>query len=357
MDLHILTKSKNMSTEQEDLQVTKLKKHMKLKDKTVERNEKKRKREGSEDLELTSPVKKHRSKLPTEPSTKRNPLSAAQQDAQTISPCYQQSSSLYLPLPPISQKHALEGLCAEHLSPLILTYYTPFHGVILSYCNARLSANPLSETTPVYAKAIDEYAASFVWVTADFLVFKPQIGDLIEGWVNLQNESNIGLLCLNFFNATIERRRLAKGWKWIAGGAKPSGKRKLKKAAKSASSDEDGDGEGSQEAEEHDVEDAQGFFQDKQGKKVEGLIRFRVRNAETSRSMDRETSFLNIEGTMLGEEEEEKLQEQEAMRIREKGKRQPRYAMAGALTNGYDRSMDLEQPVDVTPSLKHRAKY
>ena len=348
-----------MSMEIDNTQHSVPKRSKRPKEKNIERSEKKRKRQESDDFELTSPIKKHRSK--SQPGLSKKSQSPSTPETQIISSFFQQSSALYLPLPPISQKHALKGLCAEYLSPLILTYYPPFHGVILSYQNARLSSEPSSETVLAYARSIDEYAASFVWLVADFVIFKPQKGNVLEGWVNLQNESSIGLLLFNFFNITIERRRLPKGWKWISGGVKPSGKRKLKKAVESASmdSDEDGDGEQEEEEEVEEVfgEDVQGYFQDGHGKKIEGLVRFQVRNVETSRSMDRETSFLNIEGTMLNETEEKELQEQEAMRMKEKGKQQPRYAMAGALMNGYDGSMDVDQPKDFSPSLKHRAKY
>ena len=138
---------------------------------------------------------------------------------------------------------------------------------------------------------------------------------------------------------------------------KPSGKRKLKKAQRSTSSDSNEDSEGEQEAEEHTVDDAEGYFRDSRGKKIEGLVRFRVKDVETSKSMDRETSFLNIEGTMLGEEEERELQEQETSRMKEKGKKLSRHAMSGALMNGYDGSMDIDQSTELISSLKHRAKY
>ena len=348
-----------MSMELDSPQLSKIKKHRKIKEQDVERSEKKRKRKASDDLELASPTKKHRSKQHSE-STEKHELSSIKPEVSITSPFFKQTSSLYLPLPPISQKHPLKGLCAEHLSPLILTYYPPFHGVIISYSNIRLSTDPISKTKPAYAKSIDEYAANFVWLTADFMLLRPQKDDLMEGWVNLQNESNIGLLCLNFFNITIERRRLAKTWKWKPGGVKASGKRKLKKAQRSSSSNSDEemeDSEGEQEAREYGVDDTQGYFQDSQGQKVEGLVRFRVKGVETSRSMDRETSFLNIEGTMLSVEEEKELQEQETFRVKEKDKRLPRHVMSGALTNGHDGPMDIDQPMELTSSLKHRAKY
>ena len=351
---------RSMSTEADSSQL-RHKKRRKSRDGSVERSEKKRKRSAAHEVESgpASPKKKRKSsQRPKSARALSKPLIATQGEA--ASPFYKQTSSLYLSLPPISQKHALQGICAEYISPLILTFYPPFHGVIISYANARLSTEPQTEISkPAYARAIDEYASSFVWLTADFVVFKPQRGSVIEGYVNLQSESTIGLLCLNFFNASIERKRLPKGWKWIAGGLKTARRRKLKKAPKDTMSDSDG-----VEPDEHDVadqtlEDAEGHFQDQTGKKVEGLLRFRVKNVDTSRSTDRENGFVSIEGTMLSEDEEMQLQEQERIRISAIGKKQfgwqnePLNAMTGAISNGFDGAMDIED----TTSSKHRVNY
>lgn len=330
-----------MSMEADIPQLARSKKKKKLKEKDAEKKDKKRKRHTSVDLELASPSKKRRSTHHSKSPVAQ--IAPQTQDEPPVSPFYKQISSLYLPLPPISQTHALQGLCAEHLSPLILTYCPPLHGVIISYSNASLSSDPNPESKPAYARAVDEYAASFVWLTADFVIFKPQKGNVIEGWINLQNESNIGLLCLNFFNATIERKRLASGWKWISGGMKPPGKRKLKKAANGADAESNEDEEASGGAEENNLEDAQGYFEDAHGEKVEGLIRFKVKDLEISRSMDRESVFLNIEGTMLSDKDEKALQEQEAMRVSERGKEQPKHAMTGVLANVNDGSMDVDR--------------
>ncbi len=337
------------------------KKHGKSKNKDVKKSEKKRKRNAVDEVEfgLASPTKKY--KLGQRPkSPKAQSRTTIPPRREPVSPFYQQTSSFYLPLPPISQKHALQGICAEHISPLILTYYPPFHGVVIAYSNARLSTDPQTEASnPAYARAIDEYASSYVWFTADFVIFKPRRGTVIDGYVNLQSESTIGLLCLNFFNASIERRRLPKEWKWIPGGMKVPGKRKLKKAAKDTMSDSDGVDVDEDDTAGHILEDTEGFFQDQAGDKVEGLVRFRVKNVDTSKSMDRETGFVSIEGTMLSEDEERQLQEQERMRIPDMGRKQfgwqnePSNAMTGAIVNGFDGAMDI----DDTPSSRHRAKY
>ncbi|OCL14554.1 hypothetical protein AOQ84DRAFT_259639, partial [Glonium stellatum] len=206
-----------------------------------------------------------------------------------------QTISLYLPLSPISQSSALTGLCAEHLSPLILTYYPPLRGIVLSYSNVRLSETPspdssstTEEPLPVLAKSVDEYAVSFIWATVDFLVFRPLKGTWIDGYVNLQNESHLGLVYLNLFSASIPRSYLPKSWKWIEDpSGNSSSSRKVGKSSK-----ESGGGEG------------QGHFVDENGNKVDGMVRFRIRDFETQARTESDRGFVSIEGTLLSAEEE-----------------------------------------------------
>jgi DNA-directed RNA polymerase I subunit RPA43 len=239
--------------------------------------ERKKKRKRDEHLSQSPKSKKQRPVTSESRSIEPRPVA-------NDSPFYLQKSSLYLPLSPISYLYPLEGLCAEHLSPLILTYYPPFHGVIISYSNPRLSEDPrrADEDTggPVLAKSVDEYAVSFVWVTADFLIFRPRQNQRITGWVNLQSEGHIGLVCWNLFNASIERKRLPKGWKWVGEGAG--------KVHPEDGMVEETDGE------------AEGYYVDKKGRKVEGQLEFIVMDCETIR--DRDKGFLSIVGTLLKED-------------------------------------------------------
>ena len=349
-----------MSTEVDSPQF-KRKKHGKSKDNDVQKSENKRKRNAVDEVAsgLASPTKKHKlSQRAKSPKAQSKSITATR--GEPISPFYKQTSSFYLPLPPISQKHALQGICAEHISPLILTYYLPFHGVIISYSNARLSTEPETETSkPAYARAVDEYASSFVWLTADFVIFKPQRNSVIEGYVNLQSESTIGLLCLNFFNARIERKRLPKEWKWIPGGMKISRRRKLKNATQDTMLDSDGAEGDESDVDEQILDDTDGCFRDGAGNKVEGLLQFRVKDVDTSKSMDRESGFVSIEGTMLREDEERQQQDQENQKIIDMGRKEvdgqhePSHALIKAIVNGSDGAMDI----DDMPSSKHRASY
>jgi DNA-directed RNA polymerase I subunit RPA43 len=208
------------------------------------------------------------------------------------SPFHVQTASMYLPLAPISLRQPLEGMCAEHLSPLILTHYPPLNGVILSYSSPRMSGHPYKDDGPdVLLKCIDDYAATFAWVTAEFLLFKPQRGGWLEGRINLQNEGHLGLVCWNLFNASIERQRLPKDWMWVGGDD-----------VDNSSDNKDG----------RQAEESIGYYADSLGNKIEGLIRFRVKDIESSH--DRERGFVSIEGTMLDEDEERKLLEKEISR-------------------------------------------
>ncbi|MCJ1445031.1 MAG: hypothetical protein MMC23_005536 [Stictis urceolatum] len=313
------------------------------------KSEKKKKRKHI-DLEDQSEIEtssKKRPKSQLEPT----PISESTgHDTDHNSSFSQVTASLYLTLSPISHIHPLNGICAEHLSPLILTFYPPLKGVVLSYRNARLSeslegAIMDAKASQVMARSIDEFAVSFVWVTAEFLLFKPQRGRYIEGWINLQNESHVGLLCWNLFNASIERKRLPHEWKWNGSdlGIRPT--KKLKQANGAVRS----------EPKELESEDAgnvtkiyEGHFEDGAGTKIEGHLRFRIKDIETSHSTDKESAFISVEGTLISQEEETELMEQEAVTAPVRTTRNGR-ATTAAMSNA---TMSGARPSELETSSK-----
>ncbi|KAM3425414.1 DNA-directed RNA polymerase subunit [Cercospora zeina] len=138
------------------------------------------------------------------------------------SPIQRVTATLYIAVSPVVNNYPIEGICAEHFSPLYLQYYPPFDGVVLSYENVRLSENPeegLREDGPstVLARSINEYGVEFVWVTADFLIFRPAPNTYLKAEVNLQNESILGLLYLNYFTVSIPKENLPQDWRWENG--------------------------------------------------------------------------------------------------------------------------------------------
>lgn len=275
------------------------------------KSEKKRKRQESEDGEASLMRKKRRSLHQIKDSQpKSTPRSLALAISPETSPFYVKQASFYLPVAPIGQQHPTQSLCAEHLSPLLMTYYPPFHAYILSYHDAKCCPGP--EEPPgtdasgfVYGKSVDEYAASFTWLSAEFVLFKPQKGDVLQGYINLQNSCSLGILCWNFFNAYLVKPCLPEGWTWSPGGLDVSKVSKRRRKASSADESEDGDEDAVQDESNHTSQDADeeghGHFRDESGKKVKGLLNFAVRHVETSRTADLENGFISIEGTMVAD--------------------------------------------------------
>ena len=323
------------------------------KSKGIERSTRKRKRRTDEDQRHPPPLpaKKRRSlddRADPAPLTDESSVRPAAVDE---SPFYEKSYSLYLPISPISYHYPLSGLCAEHLSPLILKYCPLFHGVVLSYSNVRFTAQSQGipgEEKPghILAKSVDEYAASYVWITADFLIFAPKRGNSIEGWINIQNQGNLGLLCWNFFNVHIERKRLPKDWTWVS--CKSQNPSRRNDQINGLAYDVKSQG-GEEQSRTNGVAAGEGYFQDGNGKRVEGLIRFWVTDVESSKGLDREHSFVSIKGTMLSPEEEQALEKHEAARLNGKLGRVVRQrdeeeqAMSGGLNgNSVDNLMDID---------------
>ncbi len=292
--------------------------------------EKKRKRDHGEDG--------HKSKSKKHKLDKAASQSSAFEITDPASPFHIQTASLYLPLAPISQRYPLEGLCAEHISPLILTYYPPFNGVLLSYSNPRLAEKPFgNDGQTVLLQNIDEYAVSWAWVTAEFLLFKPEKGAWLEGYINLQNQGHLGIVCWNLFNASIESKRLPPNWSW-----------KDVSAMQNAEDAKQG---------ETYADEGPGFWVDGEGNKIEGIMKFRVTEIESSH--DRERGFLSIEGTMLSEADENELVESErdgAQNTRDNaGRRLGGSRALGATSLGVTIEPDM-MDVD-TSAKKHRHKY
>ena len=121
----------------------------------------------------------------------------------------------------------------------------------------------------------------------------------MEGYVNIQNQSYLGLLCYNLFNASIERRRLTKGWRWDG----PT----MRTRPRSQGFDEE---EVDEEAEEQEPE---GTFLDEEKKSVTGerLIKFKFVDWEVDQSgrpaEGGAAGLFHFEGTMLSDEGEEQL--------------------------------------------------
>jgi DNA-directed RNA polymerase I subunit RPA43 len=310
------------------------------KDKDEKKASKKRRHEElSRDIEPHNGAQDHAVRLPESSPPKRlRTASSVPQSSDILVPDSQlpplddlespflcTTASFRVPIPPIAQSYPLEGVCANYLSPLLLTYDAKLKGIVLGYNNAKLSSSlPQFTKKPKRSKqnegdddddndlvplshAFNEYAAPFIWVTAQFLVLRLRKGITLEANVNLQNESHIGLILWNVFSVTVEKKRLPSTWKWI----------------------ETTDGDTADVSADADPEDQPmkrqsevwGTWKNEKGDTVKGLLRFRVRDFDvTLPNKDGEQSILSIEGTLVSEEEEKRLdkEEEEEAAAREK---------------------------------------
>lgn len=264
----------------------------------------------------------------------------------TSSPFHTTTLSLYLPLPAIalSATTALPSLLTTHLTPLLLTYYPPLRGIVLSISNPILSSkkpqpnsppsHPIdAESRTVLAHCADTDGLSYVWLTATFLLFRPRIRDELEGWLNVCSEGFVGLVCYNYFQVAVARNRIPRQWKWIPPSGEAMGKMGRKKKGKrtndadedaTATSQEtlvhDSTGTGVEEHESDEEREA-GYFQREDASRVKGSIRFSVRDCEIVPGHDREGWSLQIEATLLSVEEEERVLEEERQKaLRRQGK-------------------------------------
>ncbi|OXV08532.1 hypothetical protein Egran_03705 [Elaphomyces granulatus] len=272
------------------------------------------------------------------------PVASISTNSESNSPFNLVTSTMYLPLSPISisPTHTLASLLAEHLSPLLLTYYPPFKGVVLAYSDASISSTPplqpVTEKDPrplTLALTANEYGVLFVYLTATFLVFRPQRGQTLEGWVNVQSDGFLGVVVFNLFSVSIERRRLPTDWEWIhprgeEGEREREGKnRRLAKGSSAGVSTRlnhgfdpekehftplskpltDGpvDSVNHLEQEQDWDSTSMGYFRSISGHRVHGTIKFRVHDVDVIPGADTDRWSLSIEGTMLTPEEETRL--------------------------------------------------
>ena len=304
----------------------------------------------------------------TQKSTSKSTGSQLSSDG-SASPFHLVTTSLYLPLSPISisESHALQSLLSEHVSPLLLTYYPPVRGIILAFSDASLSSTPTG--SPSQSDALTpaitagEYGVLYVYLNLTFLVFRPQRSQPLEGWINVQSESFLGAVVFNLFSVGIERRRLPVDWKWIAPGEQQESDQGAEDEDSSVDPEKDGfrplpsSTSGALDtAGDEDDDFSTGYFQTGSGKRVRGMVRFRVRDVDVIPGSERDKGFISLEGTMLSPEEEDELVAEERARAeratgrRSAPKKNEDFGMSGALTGTTEPAPESE------PSTEKRKK-
>lgn len=264
-------------------------------------------------------------------------------DVTENSPFHTARASLYVPCPAISLSTALPSLISTHLTPLLLTYYPPLDGIILSISDVNISSKASTEpgkplelptsspNSPQLALCADEGGVSFTWLSFTATTFRPGPSSTLSGYINVASEGFIGLVLYNYFQVGIAKNRIPPGWKWSAPGSSRASKKQPKKGRiRDAESEESSQVEpqsGSTAA----IPDSQATAtQDTDGRrdtalhlqntgywtKADGailkdtdLLSFRVVDCDIVPSSARNSDrlALQIEGTLLDEEDEERI--------------------------------------------------
>ncbi|KAJ4350668.1 hypothetical protein N0V95_004516 [Ascochyta clinopodiicola] len=201
--------------------------------------------------------------------------------------------SQFVALPPAALASPLPALCASILSPLLLSYFAPAHGVVLAYEDVALSSTPPASSTPaasqsttgnetVMLRHIDEYASPFLWVTATFLIWRPRRGNFISGRVTQQSKTHLTLSYLNLFPISILATHLPQGWTFVA-----------KEAAA---------GKGREEG---------GVWTDQDGEEVRGDLRVRLLDFDARSDGKAKGKGVRLEGSLVSEGEEKRREKEE----------------------------------------------
>lgn len=273
---------------------------------------------------------------------------------------YSTRLSLQLPIPAVSLGSTMSSLLALHLAPLLLTYFPPAQGIVLGFSDPVLSATPDSGLnlplvapkdgeTPgkleILARTADEFGVSWVWLTANFLVFRPERGDELFGWTNVTSEGFVGLVSYNYFQTAVGKNRIPENWSWNGPNKEPVQTQK-KKGRKAKLRDEDNLGDTPMDGAQEDVtannsssqvpeSDDAGHFADATGNKIESTLKFRVVDTEVVPAHDRHKWSLQIDGTLLDNEAEEQVLEEEHAKFHRAEERMPSAGgdpvMSGAL--------------------------
>jgi DNA-directed RNA polymerase I subunit RPA43 len=96
-----------------------------------------------------------------------------------------------------------------------MKHFSEANGVVIGYDNVTLSPEHLTDEGTVIAKINPHSPFAFLWISVDFLVWKPQVGDVLEGSIYMQSPSHIGLLINDTFNGSIKKNNIPESWQFV----------------------------------------------------------------------------------------------------------------------------------------------
>lgn len=203
----------------------------------------------------------------------KNPID----EKEGISKCIVKISvHFYLSLAPVYQNVPLEGIKRQHLNPMVMKYNNDVGGVILGYKNLEILDESFAQegngVTDKLLKLTADTPFVFTWCAVDLIVWQPQIGDILEGWIFIQSASHIGLLIHDAFNASIRRSNIPDDWVFIHNG-----------------DTELSNGDSISNSKLHSL----GHWVDGNGRQLDGKLKFTLKRVYTTGKM------VSLEGTLI----------------------------------------------------------
>lgn len=367
-----------------------------------------------EDIELPDADNETFTTPPLIPKTTTSPAQPIPPSNSTENtPFHTARTSLYVPVPAISLTTALPSLISTHLTPLLLTYYPPLNGIILTIIDAHISSaasdlpgkplvlptttTPIPQGTPTLALCADTSGVSFVWLTFTATTFSPTPSSTLTGHINVTSEGFVGLILHNYFQVGIAKSRIPRSWKWTAPGGSGSRTSSKKQPKKGRIRDAENE-ENSQVEAEHESGSTATMLPDSQASNTQDTDIASRKHAEAEAALQQNTGYwttslgsildpntpltfrvvdceivpsssrhsdklaLQIEGTLLDEEDEDRILAEERARFeRAQNKAYGRSESPGSrgqvnMMSGGLRELTRERSV-AAAALRHRVKY
>ncbi|KAK6522532.1 hypothetical protein TWF281_001975 [Arthrobotrys megalospora] len=261
-----------------------------------ERTKKKRKLEGlSEAPPAEEPSSQTVDKDVTMPSSKskttKSSPSQTLKSAEISSPYTLTTASRYLSISPAYSATPQIGIQRDHLDPLVFKYDSTLDGVVLLHQNLRFQSPA--------ARILGESPFAFVWCLVEFMLWKPTVGMVLEGYVNNVSPSHLGMLYGNVFSVSVTQAGIPEGWSFVA--AKDDEASVVEEVENEAHA---GDGKKRREKQKvaggadpiEGLTKAMGRWIDLEGNEVEGLQKFVVTAVKADGGM------LSLEGSFKDED-------------------------------------------------------
>ncbi|KAK6496576.1 hypothetical protein TWF481_001576 [Arthrobotrys musiformis] len=156
----------------------------------------------------TTKKRKLESPAETTPSNPMPPTSQTLRSAKISSPYALTTASRYLSISPAYSSTPAVGIQRDHLDPLVFKYDPILNGIILLHQNLRFQSPA--------AKILGESPFAFVWCLVEFMLWKPTVGMVLEGFVNHVSPSHLGMLYGNVFSVSVTAAGIPGDWRFVA---------------------------------------------------------------------------------------------------------------------------------------------